>query len=113
MRLRPDPLILTVAGHAAVITFILAAQTKDLVSSPTYGNMTTVAQPFAFGRCVPMTTTLEDEMVISYDEAYGEPVYRCTGWRRPWLEALLAAIAASLLVLALKFGFRLLRRSET
>ncbi len=99
--------------HSAGLAFLVSAQTTDLVSPPAYRDGMAVAQPFALGRCIPMTTRLEDEMVQSYDHAYDEPVYRCTGWRRPLLNALVAAVAASLFVLAVRSAFRLWRRSET
>lgn len=87
-----------IAGHAAVIAFILAAQTRDLVSPPAYAGGHAVDQPFAFGRCVPLTSVRNEEPFISGDEGLAEPVWRCAGWTRPLLHALGAGAAAGLLV---------------
>jgi hypothetical protein len=114
-------LTIVVAAHAGVIAFILAASNRDRTSEPTMATNQTefgairdwVAQPFAFGTCLPGTASLVEEPYISGDEGLGRPVYRCTGWTRPllWFAAAFLSVAVTAALLSLAAATGLGRRS--
>jgi hypothetical protein len=118
--IRWKSLWLVVAAHAALIGFVIAALSRDRLSEPVMEVQQTdfgpihdwVAQPFAFGACVPGTTVLQEEAYVSVDEGLAKPVYRCTGWARPVVWAAAAFLSVMLFAAAFMTASRFFRRGR-
>jgi hypothetical protein len=116
--IRWKSLSVVVAVHAALIMFILAATHRDRISEPTMETRQTeigpildwVPQPFAFGACVPGTTSLREEGYISGDEGLGRPIYRCAGWTRPLLWSVAAVLSIMTVAWLVSLGGNFVRR---